>query len=129
MRVWVLLTPPSCGNPCDDFGPTVLVLSLRFLARPHEQGCFFEGYAVAFGAVVAHGRLSSDSCTRILSPRPTSFFDPQDREKGPVVFPSLSDIRLQFLTDKGHLGKGKMFGHGRLKRLQHRHRRRVVGPD
>ena len=50
-------------------------------------------------------------------------------EKGPFVFPSLSDPRPQILTDKGHLGKGRTFGHGRLKRLQHRHRCRVVGPD
>ena len=50
-------------------------------------------------------------------------------EKGSFVFPSLSDPRLQILTDKGHLGKGRTFGHGHLKRLQHCHRRRVVGPD
>jgi hypothetical protein len=50
-------------------------------------------------------------------------------EKGPFAFPSLSDPRLQIFTDKGHLGKGRTFGHGNLKRLQHRHRRRVVGPD
>jgi hypothetical protein len=44
--VWgrVLLTPPSCGNPCDGFGPKVhvLVLILRFLARPHEHGRFVQ---------------------------------------------------------------------------------------
>ena len=59
----------------------------------------------------------------------TSCSDPQDMEKGLVAFPSLSDLLLQILADKGHLGKGRTFGHGRLKRLQHRHRRRVVGPD
>jgi hypothetical protein len=32
------LTFSSCGNPCDGFRPTVLVLSLRILARPHERG-------------------------------------------------------------------------------------------
>jgi len=28
------------------------------------------------------------------------------------VFPSLSDLFLQILVDKGHLGKGRTFGHG-----------------
>ena len=56
--------------------------------------------------------------------------DPQDIMKSdPVIFPSLSDLTLQILGNKGHLGKGRTFGHGRLKRLQHRHRCRVVGPD
>jgi hypothetical protein len=36
---------------------------------PHVRDSrFFEGYAVAFGAVVAPDMLSSDFCMRILSP-------------------------------------------------------------
>ena len=64
-----------------------------------------------------------------LELRLTPFSDPQDMQDGPVIFPSLSDLILQTFANKGHRGKGRTFGHGRLKHLQHRHRRRVVGPD
>ena len=42
----------------------------------------------------------------------------RSRSEAQPLRPSLlSDLLLQILVDKGHLGKGRTFGHGGLKRL------------
>jgi hypothetical protein len=37
--------------------------------------------------------------------------------EGPIAFLSLSVLILQILVNKGHFGKGRTLGHGRLQRL------------